>query len=320
MATKTSTPQWLEENKSAFLPPVCNKMLHGDGQLKVFYVGGPNVRKDFHMEEGEEVFFQRQGDINLVTLQNGNFKDIKIREGEIFLLPGKIPHSPQRYENTVGLVIERDRVCGSEYDCLRYFAGDTTETLWERWFYCVDLGLELGPVIREFFASEECRTGQPGVGTFLCPQYFQPDDVRQTEEPFCLRRWLTSHRSELDSEGSRRLFDLSYQTDVVALGGGSWTGHNARAETFLWQVEGSAEVEVAGELHRLQQDSTLLVPAGTVHSSSRTEGCRHDQHRHGPSRQGAGVRPPGEAHLVLKPRSEPQPTVIVCVVRLSATV
>ena len=46
--------QWIEENKNFFLPPVCNKLMYGR-QLKVMFIGGPNVRKDYHMEEGEEV-------------------------------------------------------------------------------------------------------------------------------------------------------------------------------------------------------------------------------------------------------------------------
>jgi len=28
---------------------------HNDGQIKSFFVGGPNQRKDYHIEEGEEV-------------------------------------------------------------------------------------------------------------------------------------------------------------------------------------------------------------------------------------------------------------------------
>ena len=28
---------------------------HNDGQVKSFFVGGPNQRKDYHIEEGEEV-------------------------------------------------------------------------------------------------------------------------------------------------------------------------------------------------------------------------------------------------------------------------
>ena len=28
---------------------------YGAGQLKVMFIGGPNIRKDYHIEEGEEV-------------------------------------------------------------------------------------------------------------------------------------------------------------------------------------------------------------------------------------------------------------------------
>lgn len=61
--------KWIEANESSFLPPVCNKLmsvirqptcapdLHrsGHGQLKIMFVGGPNTRRDFHINEGEEV-------------------------------------------------------------------------------------------------------------------------------------------------------------------------------------------------------------------------------------------------------------------------
>ena len=110
--------KWIAENEKFFLPPVCNKMMHNT-QLKVFYVGGPNQRKDYHLEEGEELFYMRRGDMCLKILQNGKFKDVHIKEGQVFLLPGRIPHSPQRNENTVGLVIERERL-KIETDGLRY--------------------------------------------------------------------------------------------------------------------------------------------------------------------------------------------------------
>merc|ERR1711935_174587 len=98
---------WVEENQKYFLPPVCNKMMHNT-QLKVFYVGGPNQRKDFHLEEGEELFYMRKGNMSLPILTNGDFRTIFIKEGDVFLLPGRIPHSPQREKDTVGLVIERE--------------------------------------------------------------------------------------------------------------------------------------------------------------------------------------------------------------------
>ncbi|KAG0716656.1 3-hydroxyanthranilate 3,4-dioxygenase [Chionoecetes opilio] len=82
-----SIPAWVEENKQFFMPPVCNKMMHGEKQLKVFFVGGPNQRKDFHLEEGEEFFYMVKGDMNLITLTNGAFKDVTIKEGEEMRFP-----------------------------------------------------------------------------------------------------------------------------------------------------------------------------------------------------------------------------------------
>ncbi|XP_072122962.1 3-hydroxyanthranilate 3,4-dioxygenase-like [Mobula birostris] len=140
--------RWIEEDKPNFNPPVCNKLMHF-GQLKVMFVGGPNERKDYHIEEGEELFYQWKGDMCLKILEKGKHKDIHIREGEMFLLPARIPHSPQRQANTVGLVFERTRL-KTELDALRYYVENSTEVLFEKWFYCDDLGTQLAPVIREY--------------------------------------------------------------------------------------------------------------------------------------------------------------------------
>lgn len=35
--------------------PAFPECRHGDGQLKIMFIGGPNQRKDYHIEEGEEV-------------------------------------------------------------------------------------------------------------------------------------------------------------------------------------------------------------------------------------------------------------------------
>ena len=86
--------------------------------MKVFYVGGPNQRKDFHLEEGEELFYMKQGSMELIVLERGRFRTISIRQGQVFLLPGRIPHSPQRLADTIGLVIERERLT-DELDSLR---------------------------------------------------------------------------------------------------------------------------------------------------------------------------------------------------------
>ncbi|XP_045605767.1 3-hydroxyanthranilate 3,4-dioxygenase isoform X1 [Procambarus clarkii] len=244
---------------------------HGDGQLKVFYVGGPNQRKDFHIEEGEEFFYMVKGDMNLITLQNGAFKDVIIKEGEVFQLPGKVPHSPQRFSDTVGLVVERERV-KSELDCLRYYVEGTTETLFEKWFYCSDLAVQLQPVIKEFFMSQQYKTGKPVPGTISENPPWVPDALRIVEEPFSLAKWLNKHRAEVDQEGEKRLFDLSYQSDVVALGRGSHHHHLAGVETWLWQLEGESEVTIGEDTVLMRPQESMLVRSDTPFTHTRKEG------------------------------------------------
>lgn len=64
------------------------------------------------------MFYQLEGDMILRVLEQGQHRDVPIRQGEIFLLPARVPHSPQRFANTMGLVIERRRL-ESELDGLR---------------------------------------------------------------------------------------------------------------------------------------------------------------------------------------------------------
>eukprot|EP00795_Rhopilema_esculentum_P003268 gene3268-1597_t len=139
---------WVEDNKSSFKPPVCNQLMYGKGQLKVMFVGGPNSRKDYHIEEGEELFYMLKGDMCLKIKERGQPKDIIIKEGQVFVLPSRIPHSPQRMENTIGLVIERERL-EEESDGLRYYCEDGVTVLFEKWFRCSDLVKDLPPIIKE---------------------------------------------------------------------------------------------------------------------------------------------------------------------------
>ena len=148
---------WVDENRHLLKPPVGNKMVWKDREFLVMVVGGPNQRKDFHVESGEEFFYQIEGDIVLRIIEDGKPKDIPIKQGDIFLLPAGIPHSPQRPANTVGMVIERVRK-PDEIDHLRWYCESCGEMLYDSAFGLVDLGTQLKPIIEQFYASESMRT------------------------------------------------------------------------------------------------------------------------------------------------------------------
>jgi len=148
---------WIDEHRELLKPPVGNRMVWRDTELLVMVVGGPNQRKDYHVEDGEEFFYQIEGDIVVRVMEQGKSRDIPIREGEIFLLPPGIPHSPQRPANTIGLVIERVRKVG-ERDHLVWYCESCGDTLHDASFQLEDLGSQLKPILTGFYADGRLRT------------------------------------------------------------------------------------------------------------------------------------------------------------------
>ena len=159
--------RWIDEHRDELKPPVGNKMVFRDAEFLVMVVGGPNQRKDFHVEDGEEFFYQLEGDITLRVMEQGRPREIPIRQGEVFLLPPRVPHSPQRPANTVGLVIERARRDG-ELDHLIWFCESCGETLHDAAFTLEDLGRQLKPIIEKFYADQALRTCR-GCGSVMQP-------------------------------------------------------------------------------------------------------------------------------------------------------
>lgn len=148
---------WIDEHRDLLKPPVGNKLVFPDAEFIVMVVGGPNQRKDYHIDEGEEFFFQLEGYMLLKTMQDGKPVDIPICEGEIFLLPPRMPHSPQRFENTVGLVIERQRA-PTEKDGLQWYCEKCSHLLYEEYFNLRNIEVDLPPVFDRFFSSLDHRT------------------------------------------------------------------------------------------------------------------------------------------------------------------
>lgn len=151
--------QWINDNRGILKPPVGNKNLYVEaGDFIVMVVGGPNARKDYHFNESEELFYQIEGDITVKIQENGNAREILIKEGEIFLLPGNVPHSPIRGENTVGLVIEKVRKGTDLVDGLMWFCDDCNHLLHEYKFPLSNIEKDFIPRFKEFYASVEKRT------------------------------------------------------------------------------------------------------------------------------------------------------------------
>jgi 3-hydroxyanthranilate 3,4-dioxygenase len=148
--------RWIDEHRSLLRPPVGNKLIYQDSEFIVMAVGGPNSRRDFHVDPAEEFFHQIEGDMVLRVVEDGRIRDLPIRAGEILLLPPRIPHSPQRPANSVGLVIERRRRPG-ELDGLQWYCEQCSNLLYEEQLALTDIETQFPPVFDRFYASPEHR-------------------------------------------------------------------------------------------------------------------------------------------------------------------
>ena len=149
--------KWIDEHRHLLKPPVGNQVVYQDTEFIIMVVGGPNIRKDYHINKGEEFFYQLEGDMILRIREKGKPRDIPINEGEIFLLSPNIPHSPQRFENTVGLVVERKRYEG-ELDGFQWYCDECHAILYDKYFPLTNIVKQLPPLFDAFWNNEDART------------------------------------------------------------------------------------------------------------------------------------------------------------------
>lgn len=158
IAAPFNLKKWIDEHRHLLKPPVGNQQVYqANDDFIVMVVGGPNARKDYHWEEAEELFYQLEGDIVVRTMQEGKPVEIPIREGEMFLLPPRVPHSPQRGPNTIGLVIERYRD-PKEIDKCLWFCENCNHPLFEASFALENIVEQLPKVMNSFYADVNLRT------------------------------------------------------------------------------------------------------------------------------------------------------------------
>ena len=150
--------QWINDHRHLLKPPVGNQQVYKDNSdFIVMVVGGPNSRKDYHFNEGEEFYYQVEGNMVLKIMEDGKNVDIPINEGDIFLLPPKTPHSPQRPAGTVGLVVELYRH-EKEMDGCFWYCENCGNELHKEFFPLTNIVTELPRIFDKFYSNLDLRT------------------------------------------------------------------------------------------------------------------------------------------------------------------
>lgn len=151
--------KWIDDNQDQLKPPVGNKQLFDEKTgMIIMVVGGPNKRCDFHDDPVEEFFYQLKGDMILKIWDDGSTYDVRINEGDVFVLPPHVRHSPQRpVEGSVGLVVEGERQPGM-LDGFEWFCFNCGNRVHRVEVPLQDIVKDLPPLYDAFFADKEART------------------------------------------------------------------------------------------------------------------------------------------------------------------
>lgn len=159
---------WIEEHQDLLKPPVGNVQVWQDADLMVTIVGGPNQRTDFHDDPIEEFFYQLTGNmvLRVMTEEGEPPVDVQINEGDVFLLPPHVRHSPQRPEpGSVGLVVEFARPAG-DVDAFEWYCVDCHHRVHRAELQLQSIVTDLPPVFDAFYGGDRtcphCGATHPG--------------------------------------------------------------------------------------------------------------------------------------------------------------
>ncbi|MGK0171455.1 MAG: 3-hydroxyanthranilate 3,4-dioxygenase [Gammaproteobacteria bacterium] len=154
---------WVDEHRHVLKPPVGSKLLFEEAGMIVMVVGGPNQRVDFHDDPGQEFFYQIEGDMVLKIADGGRIYDVPIRQGEVFLLPPHVRHSPQRpVVGSIGLVVESPRLEGVQ-DGFEWFCFECGALVHRVDVSVANIVTDLPPLFDGFYGDAGTRTCACGV-------------------------------------------------------------------------------------------------------------------------------------------------------------
>ena len=151
---------WIQDHREELTPPVANKQIWRDADMIVMIVGGGNQRNDFHDDPREEFFYQLRGDMDLVSWPEEGTAPfhMPIREGEVYLLPAGVRHSPQRPDpDSVGLVVEYQRARG-QMDGFEWACFECAHLVYRVEVQLQAIDEDLPPLFAAFDADEVART------------------------------------------------------------------------------------------------------------------------------------------------------------------
>ncbi len=166
--------RWIDDHRDELTPPVANKQVWREADMIVMIVGGGNVRNDFHDDPREEFFHQLKGDMQLWLWEEGSDPfPMTIAEGDVYLLPPNLRHSPQRPDpDSIGLVVEYQRRPG-ELDGFEWACFECGHRVHRVEVQVQAIDEDLPPLFQAFDADEEARTCpncgavHPGTGARL---------------------------------------------------------------------------------------------------------------------------------------------------------
>jgi len=148
---------WIDENRHLLKPPVSNKVIYHESSFIIQIVGGPNSRTDFHVNQSDEFFYQIEGAIFLRIINaQGKFEEIHLKAGDIFLLPGGVPHSPQRSAGSIGMVVEKTR-SPEDIDGLQWYCKNCGKKLYEEFFPLKNIETDFPAVFNRYYSSEHVK-------------------------------------------------------------------------------------------------------------------------------------------------------------------
>ncbi|MEM7271475.1 MAG: 3-hydroxyanthranilate 3,4-dioxygenase [Actinomycetota bacterium] len=155
-----SLQRWIDEHRDELRPPVANKQVWREADMIVMIVGGGNERNDFHDDPREEFFHQIKGDMDLwIWPEEGTAPyRMPIKEGEVYLLPPHLRHSPQRPDpDSIGLVVEYARRPG-ELDGFEWACSNCNRLVHRVELQVQEIDRDLPPLFAAFNEDMDART------------------------------------------------------------------------------------------------------------------------------------------------------------------